>query len=380
MKPLRIGIVAGENSGDILAAGLIEALKQHDPHIQFEGIAGPLMQQAGCQAIFPMEALAVMSLVEIIRHIPRLLYIRYRLYQHFSANPPDVFIGVDAPEFNLSLEKKLRRHGIKTIHYNSPKIWAWRSWRVKKIAKAVDLMLTLLPFEKKFYDHNAVKACFVGHPLADIIPMQCNQQQARNELKLNLEQPILAVLPGSRAQEIQLLSQTFLETIELLSREIPNVQCIVPMINAKRRQEFEAFVQDYGRKLPITIIDQQSHQAMAAADVVLLASGTATLEAMLLKKPMVVAYRLAPLSYWVLKSLVTVKYIALPNLLADDAIVEEFIQARANPELLARAIAEKFLNQKNRQRIIEKFNLFHNQLKQNASEKAATAVLQLIQQ
>lgn len=375
MKPLHIGIVAGESSGDILGAGLIQALKAKYPQIRFSGIAGPKMQAAGCEAIYKSEDLAVMSLFEIIKHIPRLLKIRKNLATYFLKNRPDVFIGIDAPEFNLSLEKKLRKHGIKTIHYNSPKIWAWRSWRVKKIKKAVDLMLTLFPFEKKFYDAHNIKACFVGHPLADKIPLDPDQSQAREQLQCQ-NKSVLALLPGSRGQEVKYLTPIFLQTVDKLAEDIPNLLVLAPMVSAKRRAQFNEYLRAYGKSLPIQIVDD-SHLAMTAADVILLASGTATLEAMLHKKPMVVAYRLQPLSYFIIRAMVSVKYIALPNLLANEAVVEEFIQAKAEPTGLAQAVLEKFKHPQHDQQI-EKFTEIHHTLKKNASEKAAQAVLQLI--
>jgi lipid-A-disaccharide synthase len=377
LKPLRVGVVAGEASGDALAAGLMASLKTHYPAVEFIGIAGPKMREVGCKVLYDTDALAVMSIVEVIGHLPRILWMRCQVYRALR-HSIDVFIGVDAPEFNLPLARKLRRCGIKTVQYNGPKIWAWRRGRVHKLVQAMDVVLTLLPFENQHYSNHPIKAVYVGHPLADQIPLEPDQVQARQTLKLALEQPILAVLPGSRAQEVQALGPIFLETVDRLQAQIPGLLCLVPVLNEQREQQFQQLLSHYGKALPIQLVRGQSQQIMAAADVVLLASGTATLEAMLLKKPMVVAYRLAWLSYWIIKSLTRCRFIALPNLLADQALVEEFIQARAVPPLLAAAIVEKFNNQALRQQLLARFSVLHQQLRCGAHTRAAEAVLELV--
>ncbi len=377
-RPLRIGVVVGEVSGDLLAADLLKQLKAKGISFVAEGIAGPEMQKQGCHSLFSMEALSVMGLGEILKQLPPLLRLRRQLIQHFISTPPDIFIGVDAPEFNLTVEKKLKQQGIPTVHYVSPSVWAWRRWRLKKIAKAVDLMLTLFPFEQRFYQEHHIPVECVGHPFADVIPLQNDSLLARQQLGLSPSAKIIALLPGSRRNEIDYLGRTFLETAQRCYQKNPALIFVAAMVNKARTAQFAALKSVIAPELPIVMIEGQSRQVMAAADVVLLASGTATLEAMLLKKPMVVAYRLSRLSYWMAKCLINVDHIALPNLLAGKTLVPEFIQDQATAENLAQALCYYLDNSAIVTTLQKEFLILHQQLRANASEKAGHAILQLL--
>lgn len=377
-RPLRIGIVVGETSGDLLAADLLKQLKTKGIPFVAEGIAGPEMQKQGCYSLFPMETLSVMGLGEILKQLPQLLGLRRQLIQYFINNPPDVFIGVDAPEFNLGVEKKLKQHGIKTVHYVSPSVWAWRRWRLKKIAKAVDLMLTLFPFEKRFYQENNIPVEYVGHPFADTIPLATDSLQARKNLALPEYAPIIALLPGSRFNEINHLGRVFLETAQRCYAKNTALVFVAAMVNQERAAQFMALKLLIAPKLPIILIQGQSRLVMAAANVILLASGTATLEAMLLKKPMVVAYRMSTLSYWMAQCLIKVDHIALPNLLANKTLVPEFIQKNATPKNLSDALFYYLNNFTVLSTLQKEFLILHHQLCCHASEKAADALLKLL--
>lgn len=376
--PLRIGIVAGEASGDLLGAGLISAIKQRHPDAIFEGIAGPQMIAAGANSLFPMDRLSVMGIVEVLGRYRELLGIRRQLSRYFHENPPDVFIGIDAPDFTLGLEKQLRQVGIKTAHYVSPSVWAWRQRRVKKIAQSTDLMLTLFPFEAKFYQQHQVPVQFVGHPLADTIPMSVDKLAARKALGLSADNKILALLPGSRSNELHYLASTFIETVRGLRAKHPDLDVVVPLANETRRAQFERAMAETADVPAMTLVDGRSREVMAAADVVLLASGTAALEAMLLKRPMVVAYKLAPLTYWLARCLVKVDNYSLPNLLANETLVPEFIQHEATPEKLGQALLTYLENTTVNDVVNQRFNEIHQTLRQNASQQAANAVLDLV--
>jgi lipid-A-disaccharide synthase len=375
---MRIGIVAGEASGDLLGAGLISAIKQRYPDAVFEGIAGPQMIAAGATSLFPMDRLSVMGIVEVLGRYRELLGIRRQLAKHFRDNPPDVLIGIDAPDFTLGLEKQLRQVGIKTVHYVSPSVWAWRQRRVKKIAKSTDLMLTLFPFEATFYEQHHVPVKFVGHPLADTIPMSVDKLAARKSLGLSPGNTILAMLPGSRSNELHYLATTFIETVRWLRQRHPGLEVVVPLANEVRRAQFEQALAQVSDAPEMILVDGQSREVMAAADVVLLASGTAALEAMLLKRPMVVAYKLSPLTYWLAKRLVKVKNVSLPNLLANETLVPELIQHDATPEKLGQAVLSYLEDTSLNHRVNQRFNEIHQSLRQDASQQAATAVLDLI--
>ncbi|MDG9924343.1 MULTISPECIES: lipid-A-disaccharide synthase [unclassified Pseudomonas] len=374
-RPLLVALVAGEASGDILGAGLMQALKTKHPEVEFIGVGGPRMEAEGLVSSFPMERLAVMGLVEVLGRLRELLGRRKRLIRELIAAKPDVFIGIDAPDFNLTLELKLRQAGIRTVHYVSPSVWAWRQKRVLKIREACDLMLTLFPFEARFYLDHQVPVRFVGHPLANTIPLQADREGAREALGLAPEDTVVALLPGSRGGEVSRLGELFLDAAERLRALRPGVQFVLPCANAERRAQLEAMLA--GRNLPLRLLDGRSHEALAACDAVLIASGTATLEALLHKRPMVVAYKVAPLTYRILKRLVKSPYISLPNLLAERMLVPELIQDAATPDALAQTLAP-LLDDGAVQTL--GFDVIHRALRQDASEQAADALLKLVRQ
>ncbi|AZD84039.1 lipid-A-disaccharide synthase [Pseudomonas chlororaphis] len=372
MSKLRIALVAGEASGDILGAGLMRALKVQHPSVEFIGVGGPLMQAEGLVSYFPMERLAVMGLVEVLGRLRELLARRKKLVQTLIAEKPDVFIGIDAPDFNLNIELQLRQAGIKTVHYVSPSVWAWRQKRVLKIREGCDLMLTLFPFEAKFYEEKGVPVRFVGHSLADAIPLEADRAAARAELGLP-EGPLVALMPGSRGGEVGRLGALFLDAAQRLRALRPGVRFVMPCASPERRTQLEELLA--GRDLPLTLLNGQSHQALAACDAVLIASGTATLEALLYKRPMVVAYRLAPLTFWILKRMVKSPYISLPNLLAQRLLVPELLQDDATAEALAQTLSPLIEDGQEQTR---GFDEIHRTLRRDASNQAAEAVLNLI--
>jgi lipid-A-disaccharide synthase len=372
-------MVVGEQSGDNLGAALIASLRRHLPDAIFFGIAGPRMIAAGCEAWEQAESLSVMGIFEVLPHLRRLLRIRRQLVDRLIADPPDVYIGIDAKEFNLSVERKLKAADIRTVQYVSPQIWAWRQGRVKKIAGAVDLMLCLLPFEKQFYDAHGVQARFVGHPLADQIPLQPDRAAARATLNVANDVLLLAVLPGSRQGEVTQLAQDFADTIAWLRQQRPTLQAVAPMANAKARAIFQQALQQAGVSQHVQLLDGQAQAAMIASDVVLLASGTATLEATLCKRPMVVAYRLSKLTTWLFKTLnlMKAKYFSQPNLLADKQLVPEFFNEQVRAEVLGPAVLAQ-LERPDRAELEASFMRIHQQLRQNASEQAAAAIVELL--
>ena len=371
-RPLRVALVAGEASGDILGSGLMQAIKARHPDAEFIGVGGARMEAEGLKSYFPMERLAVMGLVEVLGRLFELLGRRRQLARDLIAARPDVFIGIDAPDFNLGLELKLRRAGIKTVHYVSPSVWAWRQKRVLKIREACDLMLTLFPFEAQFYDEHQVPVRFVGHPLADAIPQQADRAAARDALDLPQDGPVVALMPGSRGGEVARLGELFLDAAIRLRSLRPGVRFLLPCATPERREQLEQMLA--GRDLPLTLLNGRSHEALAACDAVLIASGTATLEALLYKRPMVVAYRVAPLTYRILKRLVKSPYISLPNLLAERLLVPELIQDAATPEALAQTVAPLI---DGGQVQTEGFDVIHRALRRDASVSAADAVLKL---
>ncbi|AWX15627.1 lipid-A-disaccharide synthase [Mergibacter septicus] len=378
-----IAIIAGEVSGDILAAGLINALKIRYPDAKFIGVAGPQMVAAGCEKLADMEELAVMGLTEVIKHLPRLLKLRQSLLKQFLALKPDIFIGIDAPDFNLDLEIKLKQNGIKTLHYVSPSVWAWRQKRVHKIAKAVDMLLALLPFEKAFYDRFNVPCRFVGHTMADSLPLKPNRDEACRLLGIDRQQRYLALLPGSRQAEIEFLAEPFLQTVRLLQQKYPKLQVLVPLVNSKRKAQFAQIVAEKATDLNLTLLDGQARQAMIVAEATLLASGTAALECMLCKSPMVVAYRMKSSTYWLAKRLVKTKYISLPNLLADQAIIPEMIQADCQAEKLAEKLSIYLETtpqaRLKRHSLLQRFTDLHRLIQQDADHQAAQAVIDLLE-
>ncbi len=371
-RPIRVALVAGEASGDILGSGLMQAIKARHPDAEFIGVGGARMEAEGLKSYFPMERLAVMGLVEVLGRLFELLGRRRQLARDLIAAKPDVFIGIDAPDFNLGLELRLRRAGIKTVHYVSPSVWAWRQKRVLKIREACDLMLTLFPFEAQFYDAHQVPVRFVGHPLADAIPLQADRVAAREALDLPQDGPVVALMPGSRGGEVARLGDLFLDAAIRLRALRPGVRFLLPCATPERRAQLEQMLAS--RDLPLTLLDGRSHEALAACDAVLIASGTATLEALLYKRPMVVAYRVAPLTYRILKRLVKSPYISLPNLLAERLLVPELIQEAATAEALAQAVAPLI---DGGQVQTEGFDVIHRALRRDASVSAADAVLKL---
>ncbi len=381
---MRIGIVAGETSGDLLGAGLIKALRARVPEIEIEGVAGPAMLEAGCHVIEQSEALAVMGLIEPIREIPRLLRLRRLLLSRWTNNPPDAVIGIDSPDFNLGLELKLRRKGIRTAHYVSPSVWAWRQGRIKKIRKAVDLVLCLLPFEKKFYDERNVAAVFVGHPMAERMSENPDSQSARRKLGLP-DGPVVAVMPGSRKGEVERIGPAFADACALLLADpaTADVSFIAPMATPVLKTMFTEQLHAAGIDLTgdrFKLIDGDSETAITAADVSLLASGTVSLESALLQTPMVAAYKVAPLTAYIAAvfRLLKTPFITLPNLLTEKPRVPEFKQNEATPEALKAAVSEMLLDTALRESIVQDFSALRGLLARGADERAADAILSLI--
>ena len=380
-RPLRVALVAGEASGDLLGAAFMAALRELHPEVTFIGVAGPRMIAAGCTALAHSEELALMGVVEIVRHLPRLLRLRSRIRRELMAQRPDVYIGIDAPEFNLGLARQLHQAGIVTVQYVSPQVWAWRQGRVRAIAAAVDLVLCLLPFEKAFYARHAVRAEFVGHPLADQIPLDSDRAAARAALGLPSDAVIIALLPGSRMGEVTRLGADFAATAALLSARAvsgPAPLFIAPMATAQVREVFAGQVTAAGAQ--VRLLDGQSRLALAAADAVLVASGTATLETLLTRRPMVVAYRLAPLTAFLAQRLgmVKVQHFSQPNLLAGETLVPEFFQAAVTPQALADALSRQLTDTAAGAHRLAAFESIHLQLRQDGASKAAAAVLTLL--
>ncbi|WGE55107.1 lipid-A-disaccharide synthase [Actinobacillus equuli subsp. equuli] len=378
-----IALVAGEISGDILGAGLINALKLHYPNARFIGVAGPRMIQAGCETLFDMEELAVMGLAEVVKHLPRLLKRRKQVIETMLAEKPDIFIGIDAPDFNLTVEEKLKASGIKTIHYVSPSVWAWRQSRVHKIARATNLVLAFLPFEKAFYDRFNVPCRFIGHTMADAIALKPNRSEACAALELDETKRYLAILVGSRASEVGFLTEPFLKTAQILKQRYPELEFLVPLVNDKRIAQFEQIKAQVAPDLDVKILKGNARQAMIAAEATLLASGTAALEGMLCKSPMVVGYKMKASTYWLAKRLVKTKYISLPNLLADEMLVPELIQDECNPENLAwylgNYLADDADHKKQRNELKQRFTELHKLIQCDADTQAAQAVVDVLE-
>ncbi|HFQ5283544.1 TPA: lipid-A-disaccharide synthase [Vibrio vulnificus] len=376
-KPLRIGIVAGELSGDTLGEGFIKAIKAVHPDAEFVGIGGPKMIALGCQSLFDMEELAVMGLVEVLGRLPRLLKVKAELVRYFTENLPDVFVGIDAPDFNLRLELDLKNAGIKTVHYVSPSVWAWRQKRIFKIAKATHLVLAFLPFEKAFYDKFNVPCEFIGHTLADAIPLESDKAPARELLGLEQDKQWLAVLPGSRGSELKMLSQPFIETCKKLQQAFPELGFVVALVNQKRREQFEQAWKEYAPELDFKLVDDTARNVITASDAVMLASGTVALECMLLKRPMVVGYRVNAVTAFLAKRLLKTQYVSLPNILADTELVKEYLQDDCTPDNLFGEVS-RLLEGDNHQ-MLDKFTEMHHWIRKDADQQAANAVLKLIE-
>ena len=372
-------MVVGEVSGDQLGAGLIRALKARNPGVRVEGVAGPAMREAGCDVWEDADTLAVMGLVEPVKVLPRLLRLRRSLVKRWAEDPPDIFVGIDAPDFNLGLEKALRSRGITTVHFVSPTVWAWRQGRVRKVAKAVDLVLCIFPFEEDFYKAHDVAAEFIGHPLADSVDTDIDSAAMRRQLGLTAPR-VIAVMPGSRRNEIARLGPVFAKACALLIDRYPDLQFVAPMVSPTLREAFKVQIDAAGMGDHIKLIDGNAVAAIVAADVVLLASGTASLQTALYGRPMVAAYKLSPLTYLMhrLFKLVKVKYFAMPNLLTDEPMVPEFLQDDATPEALSAAVAE-LLNDPDRRAVIEsRFVALRAELTRGAQQRAAKAILDLV--
>lgn len=379
-RALRVGMVAGEASGDTLGADLIQALRRHAPDAEFFGVAGPKMQNAGCVSWEPAESLAVMGLFEIVCDLPRLLRLRARIRALFLAARPDVFVGIDAPEFNLRLARDLRAAGISTVQYVSPQVWAWRQGRARSIRESVDLVLCLLPFEKSFYDEHGMPAEFVGHPLADAIPMSVDRQAARAALGVDGDAQVVGLLPGSRRGEVARLAQEFIATARWLSLKRPGLVFLAPMSSAATRQIFAQALALHAPTLEVRLIDGQAQTALIAADVVLVASGTASLEAALCKRPMVVVYRLGAMTAWLLRrlNLVKSKFFAQPNLLADRRVVGEYFQEEIVPESIGAELLMWLDDAERRHELEGEFSRIHAELRRGAGARAALAILSLL--
>ncbi|MDY4280460.1 MAG: lipid-A-disaccharide synthase [[Pasteurella] mairii] len=379
-----IAIVAGEVSGDILGAGLIRSLKIRYPHARFIGIGGDKMIAEGFETFVDMEEIAVMGLAEVVKHLPRLLKIRRLVIDTMLEKKPDIFIGIDAPDFNLDIELKLKENGIKTIHYVSPSVWAWRQNRIHKIAKATHLVLAFLPFEKAFYDRFNVPCRFIGHTMADAIALKPSRTEACRLLNIEENQRYVAILVGSRGSEVEFLSVPFLQAAKLLKQQFPEIQFLVPLVNEKRRAQFEQIKAKIAPELEMYLLDGQSRQAMIAAEATLLASGTAALECMLCKSPMVVGYRMKATTYFLAKRLVKTEYISLPNLLANEILVPEMIQEECEAEKLAQKMAV-YLSQEEdavqqRHHLIQRFVDLHQLIQCDADKQAAQSVIDLLEE
>ena len=372
--PLRIGILAGEASGDILGSRVVAALRSRVPDLIVEGIGGPLLAQQGLDSLFPLERLSVMGFVEPLKRLPELLNIRKRVFEHFRDKPPDLFLGIDSPDFNLTLERQLRECGIPVAHLVSPTVWAWRQKRIHRIARSVDLMLCLFPFEQDIYQQHDIPCRFVGHPLADELPLQPERDAARAGLGIASDTTVLAVLPGSRGGEVAALAPLFLEVVRRLKATHPALHVLMPAANSERMVQLKALLAQT-QDLPVTLVQGESREVMAAADAVLLASGTATLEAMLLKRPMVVAYRMSSLSWALVIRLVQTPFAALPNILAGKALVPEFIQDAATAEGIASAVNEILEGTDDGQ--LQAFEALHRSLRLDFASKTAEALLEL---
>lgn len=373
---VRVAMVAGEASGDLLGSHLIPALRAKLPNAVFFGIGGPKMTGQGFDAWYPLETLAVRGYVEVLKHYREIAGIRRKLKQRLLATQPDVFIGIDAPDFNLALEKTLKSSGVPCVHYVSPSIWAWRGNRVHKIGAAVSRVLALFPFEPSLYEKQGIPVSYVGHPLADILPLEDGRDRSRELLGLPPSQPVFALLPGSRQSELQYMAATFVATARIIHQKMPDAFFLVPLATRETRLLFESVLySSEARDLPIRMLFGHAHDAMMASDAVLVASGTATLEAALLKRPMVIAYKMAPFSHFVMKRMGYLPYVGLPNILAGQFVIPEFIQEDATPENLAQALLNYHEDKTTCERIGATFRRIHALLRQNTAEKAATAIL-----
>ena len=377
---MHFALIAGETSGDLLGGALIGALRARFPDARFSGVTGPRMREAGCESIATIDRLSVMGIAEVLPKLPDLFRLRAELIEKLSADRPDVVIGIDAPDFNLGLERRLRERGLKSVQMVSPTVWAWRQGRVKTIAKAVDLVLCLFPFEPKFYAGHGVKAVYIGHPLAEELSDPQSRAEARQILGLPASGPVLAVLPGSRGGELARLAVPFAQTAALLAEKLPGLTMVTPIAKPSLRPVMEAAIAMHAPLVNWTLVDGQSRAAMRAADAVLLASGTATLECLLLDRPMVVAYRGSLLTYFLLSTLGMLKtrYVSLPNLLAAEPGVPEYLQDAAQPAVMAEALRALIEDDQARDRQLAQFGAVRDELRRNAAQASAAAIADLI--
>lgn len=377
---MKIYLVAGEVSGDLLGEDLIHQLKELFPNAEFRGLGGEQMQTAGLTSLYPLEALSVMGIFAVLKRLPQILNIRKHLYQDALAWGADIFIGIDAPDFNLGLAKKLHQKKIPTVHYVSPSVWAWRQGRIKGIKQSVDLMLSILPFELAFYQQHQQACQFIGHPAADRIPLAANKAAAKEQLGIAANTQVIALLPGSRSAEVNYLAPTFLQTANLIQQQQPEVKFLLPSANTARHQQLEAIIQQssLAKKLNLQLIAGQSSEALAAADAALLASGTASLEALLHKTPMVISYKASQITWWLSRWLLKTPWVGLPNLLAQEEIVAEKLQQQATPEILSEEVLKLLGTQGQLQ--VEKFHQLHLSIQCDASKKAAQAIAELLKQ
>jgi lipid-A-disaccharide synthase len=376
---LRVGMVAGEASSDLLAAHLMAALKARRRTIMFAGIGGPRMAAQGFESHYPMERLSVRGYAEVLKNYLEIMGIRRRLARAMIRERPDLFIGVDSNDFNLGLEQRLKEAGIKTIHYVSPSVWAWRSWRIKKIARAVNRILVMFPFEKPLYEKAGIPVSYVGHPLADVIPQNPKKDEARAALRLPAGKLLVALLPGSRRSEMHYMASAFVLAAHRFRQEIRDVHFVCPTVTRATRDMFERAVHEHQRTdLPLTLLFGHSHEALAAADLALVASGTATLETALFKTPMVIAYRQSPVTWRLMRSMLYLPYVGMPNILAGERLVPELLQDDATPAALSAALVALWRDKAARERQVARFHEFHDLLRQNTAVKAAEAVLEVL--
>jgi lipid-A-disaccharide synthase len=373
-------MVAGEASGDLLGSHLIKALRRHLPQTRFVGIGGPRMQSAGLDSWYPMETLAVRGYVEVLRHYSEIAGIRRRLAARFLADPPALFVGVDAPDFNLDLELKLKSAGIPTAHFVSPSIWAWRGGRIAKIRRAVSKMLVIFPFEREIYERAGVPVTYVGHPLAETLAPMRDRAGAREQLRISAAAKVITLLPGSRISELEQMAALFVDTAAQVAAAVPDAQFLVPLVNRPTRDLFEAAL--YRREeagLNVTLLFGHAHEAMAAADVVLAASGTATLEAALIGRPVVIAYRMPRMSWWIMSWYRHMPYVGLPNIIAGEFVAPEFLQDEATADNLSQAVLNLLFDSSVRSRLEERFAAMAGELRQDSAARLAEGLLPLLQ-
>jgi lipid-A-disaccharide synthase len=377
--PVRIALVAGEASGDLLGSRLIEALRRRVPEAQFCGIGGPRMIAAGFESWFPQESLAVRGFVEVVRHLRELLRIRAEVLRRVRALPATLFVGIDSPEFNLGLERRLKRAGLATAHLVSPQVWAWRRGRIRRMKDHVSHLLVLFPFEEALYRDAGLAVTCVGHPLADEIPVTSDRSAAREQLRLPAHAQIVTLLPGSRQSELEMMSSPFIEAAKLLHARLPALRFVVPLVTRETRDQFDAALYRHGaRDLPMALLFGHAREALAACDVALATSGTVTLEAALTRRAMVIAYRVAPLSHWIARRMIRVPHVGLPNILCGEAVVPELLQDDATPENLAQAVGNLLADAALRRSVEERFVRLHADLRRDAAERAAEALVPLV--